>query len=153
MTARRQSRLYPSRAETAALISSVLGVKAGQTYRAGNRFAYGPHRADVPDSAWHPATQLTAPRQGRSGGDDRGSAEDRRRRKLYLLNTYGDGFTVPCAFCKRVLMFSTVTVDRYPIPGRLGGRYTRDNIRPACGPCNKGDQGRAGMLASAGARA
>lgn len=152
MTARQhQSRLYPSRAETAALISSVLGSKAGQTYRyGGGRFDARPQRAEVFEAAWHPATRLTAPRHGRSGGDDRGSAEDRRRRKRYLLDTYGDGTTTRCAFCKCELTYDTVTVDRFPIPGRLGGRYTRDNIRPACAQCNKEDQGRAAMLAIAG---
>lgn len=145
MAAQRHSLLSPSRPELAALISSVLGVKAGQAYRAGNRHVSRPHRAVVPESAWHPATQLT--RAGRSGGDDRGNAEDRRRRKRYLIETYGDGHTTRCAFCKAPLSYDTVTVDRFPVPGRAGGRYTRDNVRPACSLCNKEDQGRAGMLA------
>jgi hypothetical protein len=102
--------------------------------------------AEVPDSAWHRATQLTTP--GRKGGDDRGSAGDRRRRKQFLLDTWGDGTTTRCEFCRTLLTFQTVTVDRFPIPGRLGGRYTRDNIRPACGACNSGDQGRAGVSAT-----
>jgi hypothetical protein len=86
--------------------------------------------------------------RGTSNANDRGSATDRRRRKQFLLDTHGNGTTAPCAFCGRALTFETVTVDRFPTPGRLGGRYTRDNIRPACGPCNSEDQGRAGVSAT-----
>lgn len=143
MSARR-SLLAPSRAELAAEISKLFGRDSGQAVRYGARFDAPQHRLQrkgggIPDEAWHPATRLTAPRTGRKGGDDRGSAEDRRRRKLYLLNTWGDGFTAPCAFCKTELTFSTMTVDRFPIPGHKGGRYTRDNIRPACLSCNSID--------------
>jgi 5-methylcytosine-specific restriction endonuclease McrA len=72
-------------------------------------------------------------------GNQRGSAEDRRRRKQWLLDTFGDGVEVMCHLevsdqCLMVLTFETLTVDRV-VPGCLGGRYTRDNIRPACGPC------------------
>ena len=35
-----------------------------------------------------------------------------------------------------MLTAQTMTKDRYPIPGRRGGRYVRNNVRPACGPCN-----------------
>lgn len=144
MSARR-SLLCPSRAELAAEISKLFGRDAGQAVRYGSRFAgTGGVRAEVPDSAWHPATQLTAPRRdSRTGGEGgRGNAEDRRRRKVYLLNTWGDGFTAPCVFCKAPLTFSTMTVDRFPIPGHKGGRYTRDNIRPACLSCNSEDGNR-----------
>jgi hypothetical protein len=34
-----------------------------------------------------------------------------------------------------VLDDATITVDRI-VPGRDGGTYRRNNIRPACGPCN-----------------
>lgn len=153
MTAPRKSRLSVSRADLAALASMTMGREPASVIRYGARFEGRAHRVELPDSVWHPATQLTVPRHGRKGGDDRGSAEDRRRRKRYLLDTYGDGFTAPCAFCKTPLLASTMTVDRFPIPGRKGGRYTRDNIRPACGGCNSEDQGRAGVLASTGAKA
>ena len=33
----------------------------------------------------------------------------------------------------------TVTVDRYPIPGCMGGTYVRGNIRPACATHNYGE--------------
>lgn len=144
MTARR-SLLAPSRAEIAAEIGRLLGRDRAQAIRYGARFDPRPHyrqTVEIPESAWHPATQLSRPHHG--GDDKRGNAEDRRRRKLYLLNTYGDGNTAPCAFCRAPLTFDSVTVDRFPIPGHKGGRYTRDNIRPACGSCNSEDGGRQG---------
>lgn len=70
--------------------------------------------------------------------DSRGSAEDRRRRKQYLLDVYGDGSTVKCWLCGLMLTYATLTVDRV-VPGAYGGRYIRKNIRPACGPCNSRD--------------
>lgn len=147
MTKRRTrvSRLVVPRTEIAALVSMTMGRDAASGVRYGARFLSHVHHETVPDAAWHPATQLT--RGQERPHNDRGSAEDRRRRKRYLLDTYGDGQTCRCAFCGAELSYETVTVDRYPIPGRAGGRYTRDNVRPACGPCNTDDQGRAGMLA------
>lgn len=77
-------------------------------------------------------------RRGTSNTNARGSAEARRRRKAWLLTTFGDGTYVACAAedCGSVLTFDTLTVDRFPIPGCQGGRYVRGNIRPMCGPCN-----------------
>lgn len=40
-----------------------------------------------------------------------------------------------CYRCGALLTAETLTVDRI-IPGCKGGTYRRDNIRPACGPCN-----------------
>lgn len=72
--------------------------------------------------------------------NDRGSTTDRRRRKTWLLETFGDGTTAPCSFeCGEVLTWDTLTVDRYPIAGADGGTYKRDNIRPACRKCNVSD--------------
>jgi hypothetical protein len=85
----------------------------------------------------------------------RGNTEDRRKRREYLVATYradvdavelpwGDflettlGEGIPACRCYRcgcVLTAETVTVDRIK-PGCRGGTYRRDNIRPACGPCN-----------------
>jgi hypothetical protein len=46
-----------------------------------------------------------------------------------------------CAFgCGDVLDFRHATMDRYPIPGRRGGRYSIDNTRLACMPCNSDNQ-------------
>jgi hypothetical protein len=72
----------------------------------------------------------------------RGSSYDRRRRKQWLLDEWGDGITARCwrmssARCERWVSLETVTVDRV-VMGRDGGRYTHDNIRPSCAPCNYG---------------
>lgn len=72
-------------------------------------------------------------------GNVRGSAAERRRRKQWLLDTFGDGTTAMCHLelsdrCEMDLTFATLTVERV-VPGCQGGRYTRDNIIPACRPC------------------
>lgn len=126
-----------------------------------------------------------ATRRGTSNSNVRGSSEDRRRRREWLVKTYranesviqvwdpasggtaggkpvgaptwttrsfGDGSSLVrlqeqwgriakalpacrCYRCGRLLTVDTVTVDRI-IPGCKGGTYRRNNIRPACGPCN-----------------
>lgn len=69
----------------------------------------------------------------RAGGDKRGSSADRRRRREWMLETFGNGVTAPCFWeCGREVDESTVEADRI-IPG---GSYRRDNIVPACRPCN-----------------
>lgn len=97
--------------------------------------------------------------RGTSNGNARGCSEDRRRRREWLVETYRadvdvliiswEIFTclrpstqyptaVPacrCYRCGKLLTVDTVTVDRI-IPGCQGGTYRRNNIRPACGPCN-----------------
>jgi hypothetical protein len=40
-----------------------------------------------------------------------------------------------CFRCGKLLTVDTVTVDRIT-PGCKGGTYRRNNIRPACSPCN-----------------
>ena len=81
---------------------------------------------------------MTATR-GTSNGNAAGSAEDRRRRRQWLLDTWGDGVTAVCELgeteCIGVVDIVTLTVDRI-VPGCKGGTYRRSNIRPACGPCN-----------------
>jgi hypothetical protein len=84
---------------------------------------------------WHAST-IGRPRGGgRSGGETRGNAYNRRRRKAWLLATFGDGETCPCFACGVLLDVRTLTVDRI-VPGVRGGRYVRGNIRPACRACN-----------------
>lgn len=68
--------------------------------------------------------------------DMRGSSRDRRRRKQWMLDHFGDGVVAPCTFCGKPLDFDSITTDRI-IPGSQGGRYTRDNIQPACSRDNK----------------
>ena len=113
----------------------------------------------------------TVARRGTSNGNQRGSSYSRRSRRKFLLETYAAN--VPgycrCYRCGRllfnpddyepnppidfVLKYGTqvwgagpLTVDRI-IPGKLGGTYRRNNIRPACGNCNS-ETG--GALASRG---
>lgn len=75
--------------------------------------------------------------RGTSNTNVRGSAKDRRALTLWLLVEFGDGSTCACSFeCGSVLDSTTLTKDRYPIPGRKGGRYVRGNVRPACLTCN-----------------
>jgi hypothetical protein len=102
-------------------------------------------------------------RRGTSNGNERGSAESRRRRREWLVRTYRAdtdvtsvevsvldigplallvpvplGLGTPacrCYRCGALLTVDTVTADRIK-PGCQGGTYRRDNIRPACGRCN-----------------
>lgn len=52
-----------------------------------------------------------------------------------LPGTEGAKPACRCYRCGCLLTVDTVTVDRIK-PGCRGGTYRRDNIRPACGPCN-----------------
>lgn len=70
--------------------------------------------------------------------DFRGNNQDRARRRLWLLETFGDGETAPCKWCGKSVDYRSMEVDRYPVCGHDGGRYTRDNIVPSCGTCNGG---------------
>jgi 5-methylcytosine-specific restriction endonuclease McrA len=81
-------------------------------------------------------------------GNQRGSAEDRRRRKAWLFEEFGVDGIVTCTFCDVPLLPEECTVDRI-VPGCRGGRYVRGNIRPACKPCQD-EQG--GLLAGRCAR-
>lgn len=98
-------------------------------------------------------------RRGTTNGNARGSVTDRERRRAWLVDTYranldvlvvrlGNGRELRmdtrfgqgepacrCYRCGVLLTIDTVTVDRI-IPGCRGGTYARNNIRPACGPCN-----------------
>ena len=80
-------------------------------------------------------------KRGTSNSNQRGSAESRRRRKQWLLDTFGNGTIAFCSYtkCSSVLDFDTITVDRHPTPGIEGGRYVRGNIRPMCGYHNSLD--------------
>ena len=89
---------------------------------------------------------MSAYRSRRAAEPDlRGSSYDRARRRAWMLVTYGDGVSCPCWMCGGELTNETVTADRV-VPGSQGGRYTRDNIRPACLACNiaRGDNGAEG---------
>lgn len=81
--------------------------------------------------------------RGTSNSNARGSSEDRRRRRAWLLSNFGDGRSVRCYRCPQRLTDGTLTVDRI-VPGVEGGTYRRDNIRPACAGCNSETGGRLG---------
>lgn len=80
--------------------------------------------------------------RGTTNRNERGSASSRRALKRWMLDTFGDGVTAPCSFCGRPLTAETMSKDRYPIPGRKGGRYVRGNVRPACLSCNASEGAR-----------
>lgn len=94
------------------------------------------------------------------GPDLRGNTRDRKARREWLINAWRadvdaqpdpdpdhEGRHVPalpwqlgepacrCYRCGALLTVNTVTADRIT-PGAKGGRYVRDNIRPACMSCN-----------------
>ena len=114
-------------------------------------------------------TAVALARRGTSNGNARGSTEDRRRRRVWLVQTYRAnvdvldaetrypngiapigwysvapiGLGIPacrCYRCGALLTDASITVDRI-IPGCMGGTYRRSNIRPACGPCNESTGG------------
>lgn len=92
---------------------------------------------------------MSASKRGTSNSNSRGSAKDRRIRKQWLLDFFGDGTHAKCSFCPTLVDFDTISVDRYPIPGCEGGTYKRGNIRPACESCNSSDGGKLGSIRKA----
>lgn len=75
--------------------------------------------------------------RGTTNANQRGGVKDRARRRAFLLNTYASdvtGFT-RCYRCGVLMGERELTVDRI-VPGAQGGTYRRENVRPACGPCN-----------------
>lgn len=71
----------------------------------------------------------------------RGNSYDRKRRRDWLVSKYGKTgkrgkVKVFCYHCNRELR-GKWEVDRYPICGHMGGRYTRDNIVISCITCNR----------------
>ena len=73
-----------------------------------------------------------ASRRQETKDDKRGSSADRRARKTWLLNHFGNGTTVACVHCAQSLTRETLQADRI-VPG---GSYRRTNIQPACAKCN-----------------
>lgn len=77
-------------------------------------------------------------RRGTSNTNARGNSRDREARRRYLVRVYASNRgsdTCRCYRCGKLLDVDTVTVDRIT-PGCKGGRYVRNNIRPACAKCN-----------------
>ncbi len=82
----------------------------------------------------------------RAAGDPRGSSYDRRRRRERIVEEFGVGAArdpsrkvwVYCHHCPRRMRASghAWEVDRFPVCGHDGGRYTWGNVVPSCKPCN-----------------
>lgn len=56
--------------------------------------------------------------------------------RRWILDTAGDGSTVPCAGCNQELALEAITLDHYPVLRRHGGTLRRGNVRPMCAECN-----------------
>ena len=69
----------------------------------------------------------------RSGGEKRGNSTDRKRRKIWMIATFGFGNFVLCVHCAITLDYDHVEADRI-VPG---GSYRHENVQPSCSPCNK----------------
>jgi hypothetical protein len=65
----------------------------------------------------------------------RGNTAQRHASQKRLAKEFGDGDTVPCLHCRKVLPWSKITRDRI-YPGSAGGRYRHPNLIPACATCN-----------------
>lgn len=98
--------------------------------------------------------------RGTTNGNDRGSSTSRRARRAWIMEVWASdkpnlvrcyrcGFLLhnPDAYGLQPKLWLAdleglesytslpLSVDRIK-PGCQGGTYRRDNIRPACGPCN-----------------
>lgn len=80
--------------------------------------------------------------------NQRGGSAQRRARREWLVNTFGDGEFVDCKLaatpdCWVAMTKWTVSADRI-VPGILGGTYKRSNIQPACPACQSHTGGKLG---------
>lgn len=71
-------------------------------------------------------------RRQQTKDDKRGSSADRRARKIWMIDTFGDGTFVACVHCGATLTHETLQADRI-VPG---GSYRRSNIQPSCAKDN-----------------
>jgi hypothetical protein len=90
----------------------------------------------------------TSDRRSTSNGNAAGSSYNRRARKQWLLDHFGDGVEAKCVLacspaCEVTVTIASIWVDRI-VPGCEGGTYARGNIQPSCGPCNMSHGGRLG---------
>ena len=89
-----------------------------------------------------------AERRSTSNSNVRGSSHDRRRRRRWLVEEFGDGEFVACFLqrspeCLYVLDVHNVSPDRLRL-GVDGGSYCKGNIQPACLPCQCDQGGQVG---------
>lgn len=98
--------------------------------------------------------------RGASNTNDRGSAAARRARRRWLEEQHAVCGVLLCALCDVPLPTDALaealgipTAERFEVdrivPGVLGGRYVRGNIRPICRPCNNEAGQRVRCLAAA----
>ena len=83
----------------------------------------------------------------RTGRENRGNSKDRAARRANILRHWGNGATVACVWCDRILIdhgadaasgdrpVDHVTVDHI-ICHSAGGSYRMTNLVPSCYPCN-----------------
>lgn len=73
---------------------------------------------------------------GVTAKDARGNSRDRAARRAWILSPAagfgGNGATVPCVHCHKIVTADLMHVDRI-VPG---GTYRRNNIQPSCAKCN-----------------
>lgn len=84
---------------------------------------------------------MTAPSSGNAYSKMAGKRENKKR---WVLTEFGDGETAPCEGCGTTLTMDTLTIDRWPMPGKWGGTYRRGNMRPMCERCNSSHVGEPG---------
>ena len=92
----------------------------------------------------------SAARRSTSNSNTRGNSMARRARRRWLVAQFGDGEHVACFLqhsphCLYVLDETDVSPDRI-VPGCDGGTYRRDNIQPACSPCQQWQGGLLGQV-------
>lgn len=76
---------------------------------------------------------------GRRAGNFHGNSKDRRISREKLAAEFGDGTYAPCVHCGTKLHVDDISRDKI-IPGAEGGRYTHENLIPACYSCNSSRQ-------------
>lgn len=89
----------------------------------------------------------------RAGGERRGNSYDRKRRRLWILATFDTDLGLGVARCHlgisdrchTIVDEGTMSVDRID----PAGTYRRDNVQPACVPC----QNKQGALITHSSRA
>ncbi len=95
--------------------------------------------------------RLSRGARGKRNWGGRGTTKDRIRRREFMLNEFGClvelGFWplghnltmifIRCHHCGGCLDPTEFEIDRWPICGKHGGTYRRDNIVPSCSVCNK----------------
>ncbi len=61
---------------------------------------------------------------------------ERKKARKFLVGKYVKDDLFDCFFCHKTFEVKEMTIDRWPRCGHRGGRYTEDNVVPACITCN-----------------